>query len=159
MKALPLRLAGTWQKAECDPEGKVEYLLEPVTNRVHLMLGNKYQNAEGDPAAEAAAAVELLQWQLRGLRGLELPEGGEFTLKFTSERYMGKDTERVSDETVNRLPPELLGELLIESAQTATLSQQEREDIPFTSPSAGPESPVEGMSEAASMTAETAACA
>ena len=154
MKALPARLAGAWQQAKCDPEGKVEYQLTPLSARLFMLVGGQFTKEvgvqpDGSPLIEidgVAGAALNLALSLSGLRGLLNADGTEFKLEHEKERIAGKKYPRVTDECLDRLPAELYQELYNAAAEALDLSPQEKQGLDFTPPSAEQELAAMGTS-------------
>ncbi len=160
MKALPMRFASTWRKAECDAEkddsdniikeGTVEYLLEPINNRMKMQIGSENVKANGfemrkgkkrikykiEIAGLTYASVSLA---LKGLRGLIDPETGkDLELIFEPITISSTEYQRVSYECLDRIPTELLNELAEQIGLMSTLSEEEKKEVNFTVTSSEP---------------------
>lgn len=137
MKALPAKYAEIWRKAASDPDGVVEYLITPPGSLLMNMLGAKYgEQVDGEFTLDTAGVgIDLLAYTLKGIRGLD-----GFTLEFVADKLSGRKIQRVPDSCLERIPPELLNELLIAAQSGATVTPEESDNLAFTPASPAPES-------------------
>jgi len=135
MKAYPKRLAGEWVKAKCDPDGKVEFQVQRLPNSLQVHIATELMRELGQEPANAEVAYEALRYALVGVRGLEDPDTGkEFELAKDTVKVRGETFTRIRTYSLDRLPGELLAEMIVAVSKIAEpgLTEKEREDLGFT---------------------------
>jgi hypothetical protein len=117
-----------WTKATTDPEGKVEYLIASVPNRIQMYAASK------NAADYDAVCADLFAFSLKGLRGLIDPETGlEFQLKFENVKVGKKTEKRISDDSIDAIPEKLMWEMIRFMTAQNNPTQEEIDQTGFTS--------------------------
>ena len=166
MRALPERLESVWIKAECDPDGQVEYKLQPLINRLTLDIGMRANKPDG--VDEVGCIFDSVSWGLKGLRGLmyenmAAEEGAAdqylpFEIEFEDARIGRETMSRVTEKSLRALPNTLMIEISNAVAKVSGITPKEAEEVKNTFGSQEPDSTVADAtetSEPASTTAET----
>ena len=134
----------------------VEYQLEPVNNRQFIGVSTRYGGGVMDGSSDLA--WELLALQLKGLRGVSVADGSDLALEFEQITFGREKCQRVSDDTLNRLPRELISELLIAALDATSPSDAEVANVGFTSGLPEPESSATETKTDAPTAAPTESC-
>jgi len=115
-------------------ETDVEYLIEPMTNRIRTHIASMSIDPETNEPDLAGAALDALAFSLKGLKGVIDPETNEpMVLEFKKCKVGRKtDIKRVSDDQIDRLPPKLFDEISRACGDASKLSDDEGENLNFT---------------------------
>ena len=158
MRALPERLATDWIKAKCDPDGKVEYKIEPLINRLTLDIGMRANKPEG--IDRTGSVFDGVAFGLKGLRGLMYENGpvlAPFELEF-EEVTIGRETVTcVTNRCLRAIPNILIVEISNAVAEISGITEKEADGIKNTSGSAEPNSTAGDATET-NGNADTTAC-
>lgn len=150
MKALPKQFAPIWQKADCDPDGVIEFMIEPMTHRVMIevqAINIKLKDNAPEPKAGDApeqfmyvdpvgAALTQVKFQLKGLRGLKVNDSDEeFVLQFNDIPIAGKIYKVVTDACFEEIPYTLISEIMYYAKNSAEIPREVIDNVNFTSDS------------------------
>lgn len=107
-------ISKTWYKAKCDPEGKVEYCIKPLSVRQQIYL---FDQLSRDGKTETALSLEIARLSLCDIRGLEHKSvDGKppvpFELEFEALDILGQSVMAVTNESLDHLLPELTLEIM-----------------------------------------------
>jgi len=158
LKALPARMQPAWYKAVTDPDGKVHFELTALTGAQHLEIMSWHATAKSTDSNDVAVdqiglIMDRIAASLTGLKGLTDADTGEDLLLETEQRGTIKLLKK---EVLNRLPPNLLGEITGAVHELTTLSEVKRKAVDFTSRSSKQKSRAKEMKKRASTGARKA---
>jgi hypothetical protein len=137
MKALPKKWVEVWQKAKCDPEGKLEFLIKPLINiqQTHIYASNAVELGKSKVDI-ASVSYDNVAFALKGIRGYFDPETNKpIELEYEEVDMGGRTFKRVTDDFIDRMPQLLFNEILNRTSEAIALTPEDVKDVGFTPPS------------------------
>lgn len=141
MKVKPKRL--TEQTREFVPDEKkpdeiISYTFVPLDTKFQMYIGSiNILTIDEEPRPDkAGAAFDTIGFALKSVTGLnDVNDEGQlipFVLEFKNRKIGKRSHQRVTDECLNRIPIDVIADMITEINESASLTVEEVENINFT---------------------------
>lgn len=131
MKALPEKFQTRTITAKCD--AGITFTIEPISNQIRTYIQSMNLVAEEDSEGKieyrfnpGGGAYDRIGFSVKDITGIDIGIAREI-VKIGKRKF-----SRITDECIDRLPPELYDEILTACHESADLSPEEVDDVGFT---------------------------